>query len=47
MTGRKVTVVSSDNARFELTHKAALDSGLLKEMLDDESSQSVEIPLPK
>ncbi len=38
----KVTVVSSDAVRFELTHKAALDSGLL-EMLDDGG----EIPLPK
>ncbi len=48
MTGaRKVTLISSDNKRFELTFKAALDSGLLKEMLDDEAGQHVEIPLPK
>jgi hypothetical protein len=47
MTGaRKVTLISSDNQCFELTIKAALGSGLLKEMLDDEAGQNFEIPLP-
>ncbi len=43
---RKVTLISSDNQCFELTIKAALGSGLLKEMLDDEAGQNFEIPLP-
>jgi hypothetical protein len=44
---QRVTLRSSDGKGFELSRAAALASGLLKEMLDEELGDKVEIPLPK
>ncbi len=44
---QQVTLVSSDGKRVELTRAAALASGLLKEMLEDEHHANVEVPMPK
>ena len=44
---QQVTLVSSDGKRVELSRAAALASGLLKEMLEDEPHAIVEVPMPK
>jgi hypothetical protein len=41
-----VTLKSLDNMEFKASRNAAVQSGLLKEMLEEEHGNVVEIPVP-